>query len=77
IVAVSGLLFLGKLCSKIKKKREEFKDEHNKRIFAKTKMGDSAVANSEPAPHRCRYLKKTKKQTDPWINPKVAITIQF
>ncbi|MGG5208273.1 hypothetical protein ACQWU4_04940 [Chryseobacterium sp. MIQD13] len=48
IGAVLGILFLGS-CAQNKEKREEFKDEHNKDSL-RNKMGDSAVANSEPAP---------------------------
>ncbi|WP_347219890.1 hypothetical protein [Chryseobacterium sp.] len=48
IGAVLGLLFLGG-CAQNKEKREEFKDAHNKDSL-RNKMGDSAVANSEPAP---------------------------
>ncbi|WP_370896871.1 hypothetical protein [Chryseobacterium gossypii] len=44
--AVLGLLFLGS-CAQNKEKREEFKDDHNKNVF-RNKMGDSAVAHSEP-----------------------------
>ncbi|MDQ0593305.1 hypothetical protein QFZ37_001674 [Chryseobacterium ginsenosidimutans] len=47
IGAVLGLLFLGS-CADKKANREEFKDEHNKDSL-RNKMGDSAVANSEPA----------------------------
>lgn len=47
IGAVLGLLVLGS-CAQNKEKREEFKDEHNKDSL-RNKMGDSAVANSEPA----------------------------
>nr|WP_315029696.1 hypothetical protein [uncultured Chryseobacterium sp.] len=43
-----GLLFLGS-CAQNKEKREEYKDAHNKDSLF-NKMGDSAVANSEPAP---------------------------
>ncbi|MBB6370627.1 hypothetical protein [Chryseobacterium shigense] len=46
--AVLGILFLGS-CAQNKEKREEFKEEHNKDSL-RNKMGDSAVANSEPAP---------------------------
>jgi hypothetical protein len=46
IGAVLGLLALGS-CAQNKEKREEFKDEHNKDSL-RNKMGDSAVANSEP-----------------------------
>lgn len=45
--AVLGLLFLGS-CAQNKEKREEFKEAHNKDSLLNT-MGDSAVANSEPA----------------------------
>ncbi|QIY89337.1 hypothetical protein [Chryseobacterium gallinarum] len=55
IVAVSGLLFLAS-CAQNKEKREEFKDEHNKESL-RNKMGDSAVANSEPAPIATDTLK--------------------
>ena len=48
IGAFFGLLFLGS-CAQNKEKREEFKDAHNKDSLI-NKMGDSAVANSEPAP---------------------------
>ncbi|MCT2406055.1 hypothetical protein NZD88_00625 [Chryseobacterium antibioticum] len=48
IGAILGVLFLGS-CAQNKEKREEFKDEHNKDSL-RNKMGDSAVANSEPAP---------------------------
>ncbi|MGN7756746.1 hypothetical protein ACTJIV_04665 [Chryseobacterium sp. 22532] len=43
-----GILFLGS-CAQNKEKREAFKDEHNKDSL-RNNMGDSAVANSEPAP---------------------------
>lgn len=46
--AVLGLLFLGS-CAQNKEKREEFKEAHDKDSL-RNKMGDSAVANSEPAP---------------------------
>ncbi|MBP2616565.1 hypothetical protein [Chryseobacterium jejuense] len=46
--AILGLLFLGS-CAQNKEKREEFKDAHNKDSL-RNRMGDSAVANSEPAP---------------------------
>ncbi|KFF25565.1 hypothetical protein [Chryseobacterium vrystaatense] len=46
--AVLGVLFLGS-CAQNKEKREEFKDEHNKESL-RNNMGDSAVANSDPAP---------------------------
>ncbi|REC44248.1 hypothetical protein [Chryseobacterium pennipullorum] len=46
IGAFFGLLFLGS-CAQNKEKREEFKDSHNKDSL-RNKMGDSAVANSEP-----------------------------
>ncbi|MEY8759495.1 hypothetical protein [Chryseobacterium tongliaoense] len=45
--AILGLLFLGS-CAQNKEKREEFKDEHDKSAI-RNSMGDSAVANSEPA----------------------------
>ncbi|MGK6342562.1 hypothetical protein ACMGDK_10000 [Chryseobacterium sp. DT-3] len=48
IGAILGVLFLGS-CAQNKEKREEFKDEHNKDSL-RNNMGDSAVANSEPAP---------------------------
>ncbi|MGC5744055.1 hypothetical protein [Chryseobacterium sp. NFX27] len=48
IGAVLGALFLGS-CAQNKEKREEFKDGRNKESL-RNKMGDSAVANSEPAP---------------------------
>ncbi|PIF46716.1 hypothetical protein CLU96_3755 [Chryseobacterium sp. 52] len=48
IGAILGVLFLGS-CAQNKEKREEFKDEHNKDSL-RNRMGDSAVANSEPAP---------------------------
>lgn len=48
IGAIPGLLFLGS-CAQNKEKREEFKDAHNKDSL-RNKMGDSAVANSEPVP---------------------------
>ncbi|WET51106.1 hypothetical protein PYS58_08180 [Chryseobacterium indologenes] len=48
IGAVLGLLFLGG-CAQNKEKREEFKDAHNKDSL-RNRMGDSAVANSEPVP---------------------------
>ncbi|MCT2561734.1 hypothetical protein [Chryseobacterium herbae] len=48
IGAILGVMFLGS-CAQNKEKREEFKDEHNKDSL-RNKMGDSAVANSEPAP---------------------------
>ncbi|KMQ64365.1 hypothetical protein ACM46_08730 [Chryseobacterium angstadtii] len=48
IGAVLGILFLGS-CAQNKEKREEFKEEHNKDSL-RNRMGDSAVANSEPAP---------------------------
>ncbi|KXH85126.1 hypothetical protein [Chryseobacterium kwangjuense] len=48
IGAVLGILFLGS-CAQNKEKREEFKDDHNKEAL-RNNMGDSAVANSEPAP---------------------------
>ncbi|WP_232816085.1 hypothetical protein [Chryseobacterium capnotolerans] len=44
----SWTTFSWKLCSK-QRKREEFKDAHNKDSL-RNRMGDSAVANSEPAP---------------------------
>ncbi|MBK1897408.1 hypothetical protein [Chryseobacterium paridis] len=47
IGAIFGLLFLGS-CAQNKEKREEFKDEHDKNAM-RNSMGDSAVANSEPA----------------------------
>ncbi|MDN3692043.1 hypothetical protein QWZ06_07135 [Chryseobacterium tructae] len=46
--AILGLLFLGS-CAQNKEKREEFKEAHNKDSL-RNRMGDSAVANSEPAP---------------------------
>ncbi|KMQ62042.1 hypothetical protein ACM40_06925 [Chryseobacterium sp. BLS98] len=46
IGAILGVVFLGS-CAQNKEKREEFKDEHNKDSL-RNKMGDSAVANSEP-----------------------------
>ncbi|PWN72360.1 hypothetical protein C1631_007120 [Chryseobacterium phosphatilyticum] len=46
--AILGLLFLGS-CAQNKEKREEFKDAHNKDSL-RNRMGDSAVAHSEPAP---------------------------
>ncbi|WP_267405283.1 MULTISPECIES: hypothetical protein [unclassified Chryseobacterium] len=48
IGGVLGLLTLGS-CADKKENREEFKAEHNKDSIRNT-MGDSAVANSEPAP---------------------------
>ncbi|WP_312993795.1 hypothetical protein [Chryseobacterium flavum] len=48
IGAVLGFLFLGS-CAQNKEKREEFKDAHNKDSL-RNRLGDSAVANSEPAP---------------------------
>jgi PBP1b-binding outer membrane lipoprotein LpoB len=48
IGAILGALFLGG-CAQNKEKREEFKDDRNKDSL-RNKMGDSAVANSEPAP---------------------------
>ncbi|MDR6464483.1 hypothetical protein [Chryseobacterium sediminis] len=48
IGAVLGLLFLGS-CAQNKEKREEYKDAHNKDSL-RNRMGDSAVANSIPAP---------------------------
>ncbi|SFN06681.1 hypothetical protein SAMN05421594_0770 [Chryseobacterium oleae] len=48
IGAILGVMFLGS-CAQNKEKREEFKDEHNKDSL-RNKMGDSAVANSEPVP---------------------------
>ncbi|WP_160138640.1 hypothetical protein [Chryseobacterium sp. c4a] len=45
--AILGLLFLGS-CAQNKEKREEFKEAHNKDSL-RNRMGDSAVANSEPA----------------------------
>ncbi|MCJ7935149.1 MAG: hypothetical protein MUW56_16375 [Chryseobacterium sp.] len=48
IGAILGLLFLGS-CAQNKEKREEFKDAHDKDSL-RNRMGDSAVANSEPAP---------------------------
>ncbi|EJL74032.1 hypothetical protein [Chryseobacterium populi] len=47
IGAILGLSFLGS-CAQNKEKREEFKDEHDKSAI-RNSMGDSAVANSEPA----------------------------
>ena len=44
--AILGLLFLGS-CAQNKEKREEFKDAHDKDSL-RNRMGDSAVANSEP-----------------------------
>ncbi|MDG4654841.1 hypothetical protein V2E39_19075 [Chryseobacterium arthrosphaerae] len=55
IGAVLGLLFLGS-CAQNKEKREEFKDAHNKDSL-RNSMGDSAVANSEPAPTSSDTLK--------------------
>ncbi|AZB10613.1 hypothetical protein EG344_18125 [Chryseobacterium sp. G0162] len=46
--AILGLLFLGG-CAQNKEKREEFKAAHDKDSL-RNKMGDSAVANSEPVP---------------------------
>jgi hypothetical protein len=46
IGAVLGLFFLGS-CADKKENREAFKEEHNKDSL-RNKMGDSAVANSEP-----------------------------
>lgn len=48
IGAALGVLFLGS-CAQNKENREEFKDEHNKESL-RNNMGDSAVANSDPAP---------------------------
>ncbi|OCA80067.1 hypothetical protein BBH99_16870 [Chryseobacterium contaminans] len=48
IGAVLGLFFLGS-CAQNKEKREEFKEAHNKDSL-RNRMGDSAVANSEPVP---------------------------
>lgn len=48
IGAIFGLIFLGS-CAQNKEKREEFKEAHNKDSL-RNRMGDSAVANSEPAP---------------------------
>ncbi|MGN7863077.1 hypothetical protein [Chryseobacterium sp. 22458] len=55
IGAVLGLLFLGS-CAQNKEKREEFKEAHNKDSL-RNSMGDSAVANSEPAPTTSDTLK--------------------
>ena len=41
--------FPWKLCSKQRKKREEYKDAHDKDSL-RNRMGDSAVANSIPSP---------------------------
>ncbi|MBV8325681.1 hypothetical protein [Chryseobacterium sp.] len=48
IGAILGFLFLGS-CAQNKEKREEFKQAHDKDSL-RNRMGDSAVANSEPAP---------------------------
>lgn len=48
IGAVLGVIILGS-CAQNKEKREEFKNEHDKDSL-RNHMGDSAVANSEPAP---------------------------
>ncbi|OCA74674.1 hypothetical protein [Chryseobacterium arthrosphaerae] len=61
IGAVLGLLFLGS-CAQNKEKREEFKDAHNKDSL-RNSMGDSAVANSEPAPTSSDTLKIKKDST--------------
>jgi len=47
IGAILGLFFLGS-CADKKENREEFKAEHNKDSL-RNSLGDSAVANSEPA----------------------------
>ncbi|PWN67860.1 hypothetical protein [Chryseobacterium oncorhynchi] len=57
IGAFFGLLFLGS-CAQNKEKREEFKDAHNKDSLV-NRMGDSAVANSEPSP-----IDASKTKTD-------------
>jgi len=48
IGALMGILFLGS-CAQNKEKREEYKDAHDKDSL-RNRMGDSAVANSEPVP---------------------------
>lgn len=48
IGTILGILFFGS-CAQNKEKREEFKDAHNKDSL-RNRMGDSAVANSEPVP---------------------------
>lgn len=45
--AVLCLVFLAG-CAQNKEKREEFKDDYDKN-FMRNSMGDTAVANSEPA----------------------------
>lgn len=46
--AILGLLFLGS-CAQNKEKREEFKESRNKDSL-RNRMGDTAVAHSEPVP---------------------------
>ncbi|PKF74055.1 hypothetical protein [Chryseobacterium sp. PMSZPI] len=48
IGAILGVVFLGS-CAQNKEKREEFKAAHDKDSL-RNRMGDSAVANSEPVP---------------------------
>ncbi|WP_027374330.1 hypothetical protein [Chryseobacterium sp. UNC8MFCol] len=60
IGAILALFFLGS-CAQNKEKREEFKDAHNKDSL-RNKMGDSAVANSEPA---TATPDTTQAKTDP------------
>ncbi|UKB82661.1 hypothetical protein LF887_16780 [Chryseobacterium sp. MEBOG06] len=48
IATILGILFLGS-CAQNKEKREEYKDAHDKDSL-RNRMGDSAVANSEPSP---------------------------
>jgi hypothetical protein len=59
IGTVLGLLFLGS-CADKKENREAYKEAHDKDSL-RNKMGDSAVANSEPAP--TNSSDSTKKDT--------------
>ncbi|SDJ17194.1 hypothetical protein [Chryseobacterium jejuense] len=59
--AILGLLFLGS-CAQNKEKREEFKEAHNKDSLL-NKMGDSAVANSEPAAPDTSKVKTNSTKT--------------
>lgn len=58
IGAVLGLFFLGS-CADKKENREAFKEEHNKDSL-RNKMGDSAVAHSEPVPRTSSDSAKAK-----------------
>ena len=61
ICAVLGLLFLGS-CADKKENREEFKEAHDKDSL-RNKMGDSAVANSEPVSSTPSDTTKIKTDT--------------